>query len=258
VITATHVAVGKEKHMFKRFLPIAGVCGVLSIVLAGTAAAGGGGGYGGPGHLRFSDTTAYATFSDTNSGYSTSVYLDRGQLSFKPKRTSGGPVVQKNGTVLNVNEYSATASEYGCWVIPDSAFVVAGDLSSASVNVHATADMQCPGGFVSGATGGKPGLQSSIGYGGGGGVPPTQITDIVVSLAWTGNGGLWKNTNSGTSKCGSYKATFHSTFDYEYAAATGTIGDQSGSSDPFGQIGQSSQDSNSNSIPSGACNPFGF
>jgi hypothetical protein len=243
--------------MFKRFLPIAGVFGLLSVVLAGTAAAGGGG-YGGPGHLRFSDTAATANFDDPYSGgYSTSVYLDRGQLSFKTKRTPGAPVVQKTGTVLNVSDYSASTSEYGCWIIPDSAFIVAGDLSSASVNVRATADMQCPGYFVSGATGGKPGLQSSIGYGGGG-EPPTLITDIVVNLSWAGNGALWKNSNSGSSKCGSYTANFHSTFDYEYATATGTVGDVSGSSDPFAQLGQNTQDSNSNSVPSGACNPFGF
>ena len=118
--------------MIKRFLPIAGVCGLLSVVLAGTAAAGGGG-YGGPGHFRFSDTTAYANFGDPSAAYSTSVYLDRGQLSFKAKRAPGAPVIQKFGTVLNVSEYSGTTSEYGCWIIPDSAFVVASDLSAASV-----------------------------------------------------------------------------------------------------------------------------
>jgi hypothetical protein len=244
--------------MIKRLLPIAGVFGLLSVVLAGTAAAGGGG-YGGPGHFRFSDTSATANFGDPYSGgYSTSVYLDRGQLSFKTKRTPGAPVIQKFGTVLNVSEYSATTSEYGCWIIPDSAFVVASNLSSATVNVHATADMQCPGYFVSGATGGKPGLQSAIGYGGGGGEPPTAITDIVVNLTWAGNGALWKNSNSGTSKCGSYTATFQGTFDYEYATATGTVGDVSGSSDPFAQVANNTQDSNSNSVPSSACNPFGF
>jgi len=246
--------------MIKRFLPIAGVCGLLSVALAGTAAAGGGGGYGGPGHFQFSDTTAYATFGDPSSGdYLTGIYVDRGQLSFKHKRTPGAPVVEKNGTLLSVNEYSATTSEYGCWVIPDSAFVVANDLSSASVNVHATADMVCPGFYVGSATGGKPGLQSSIGYGGaGGGEPPTLITDTVVNLTWTGSGDLWKNSNSGISKCGSYTASFHGTFDYEYSTATGTVGDQTGSSDPFAQVGRNTQDSNAASTPSGACNPFGF
>jgi hypothetical protein len=142
--------------------------------------------------------------------------------------------------------------------MPDSAFVVAGDLSSASVNVHATADMQCPGFFVGGATGGKPGLQSSIGYGGGGGQPPTVITDIVVSVAWTGNGAIWKNSNTGISKCGSYTANFQGTFDYEFATATGAIGDVTGPADPFAQVGRSTQHSNANTSPSGACNPFGF
>src|SRR5205823_3383869 len=173
--------------MIKRFLPIAGLCGLLSVALAGTAAAGGGGGYGGPGHFQFSDTTAYATFGDPSSGdYLTGIY-------------------------------------------------------------------------VGSATGGKPGLQSSIGYGGGGGgEPPTLITDIVVNMTWTGSGALWKNSNSGTSKCGSYTASFHGTFDYEYSTATGTVGDVTGSSDPFAQVGRNTQDSNAASTPSGACNPFGF
>jgi len=251
--------VAKETRHDQARSPDRGSFGLLSVALAGTAAAGGGGGYGGPGHFQFSDTTAYATFGDPSGDYSTGVYLDRGQLSFKLKRTPGAPVVEKNGTLLSVNEYSATTSEYGCWVIPDSAFVVANDLSSASVNVHATADMVCPGFYVGSATGGKPGLQSSIGYGGGGGgEPPTLITDTVVNLTWTGSGGLWKNSNSGISKCGSYSANFHGTFDYEYATATGTVGDVTGASDRFAQVGRNTQDNNATSTPSGACNPFGF
>src|SRR5256885_5463575 len=190
--------------MIKRFLPIAGLCGLLSVALAGTAAAGGGGGYGGPGHFQFSDTTAYATFGDPSSGdYLTGIYVDRGQLSFKLKRTPGAPVVEKPGTLLSVNEYSATTSEYGCWVIPDSAFVVANDLSSASVNVHATADMVCPGFYVGSATGGKPGLQSSIGYGGGGGgEAPTPITHILGHMNREGTRAPWEKSKSRTHQGG--------------------------------------------------------
>jgi hypothetical protein len=244
--------------MFKRILPAAGAVGLLSVALAGTALAGGEGGYGRPGHFQFSDTSANASFSEpSGDSYASNVYVDRGQLSFKLKRTPGAPVREKSGTVMIVNEYSATTAQYGCWVIPDSAFTVARDLSSARVSVHATADMQCPGVLVGSATGGKPGLQSSIGYGGGG-QPPTAITDITVNLAWTGNGALWKNSSSGTSKCGSFTANFHSTFDYEYATATGSIGDVSGVSDPFSQVGRNTLDTNSSSTPSAACNPFGF
>src|SRR2546421_1290096 len=65
----------KEEQMIKRFLPIAGVCGLLSVALAGTAAAGGGGGYGGPGPFQFSDTPAHATFCGPDlGGHLTKVY----------------------------------------------------------------------------------------------------------------------------------------------------------------------------------------
>jgi hypothetical protein len=246
--------------MFKRLLPVAGILGLLSIALAGSAAAGGGGGYGGPGLFKFVDSSAYANFTDPLTGNSyTSAYVDRGAQSFKLKRTPGAPVVEVYGTVLNVIEQSDTSFGYGCWIIPDSAFVIAADQSSASVNVHATSTMQCPGFLVSGTTGGKPGLQSAIGYGGGGpGGPPNQITDIVVNLTWTGSGAAWSNVGSNVSHCQSFTATYQSHFDYEFATATGTLGSLTGTSDPFAEVSHSTFMSNSNSTPSSACNPFGF
>jgi hypothetical protein len=109
----------------------------------------------------------------------------------------------------------------------------------------------------SSATGGKPGLESSIGYGGGGG-QPNLLTDIVVNLSWSGNGALWNNSNSGSSHCQSYNATFHGSFDYEYSTASGSVGDLTGQSDPLAQVGRSSQTSNANTMTSAACNPYGF
>lgn len=239
--------------MFKRLLPVAGILGLLTVVMAGSAAAGGGGGYGAPGLFKFTDWSANANATDPTTGnFYSSVYVDRGTQSFKLKHTPGAPVVEKPGTVLNVSEQSA----YGCWIIPDSAFVVASDLSGATLNVHATPDMQCPGFFVGSATGGKPGLQSALGFGGGG-PPPTPITDIVVNLAWTGSGALWTNRNSGSSKCLGYVATFRSTFDYEYSTATGTLGD-SAVTDPLAQVAHSTQTNNANITVPAACNPFGF
>lgn len=244
--------------MVKRLLPVVGILGLLSVVLAGSAAAGGSGGYGVPGKFTFTDWSANANFYDpSGANYSSSVYVDRGTQSFKQKHTPGAPVVELPGTILSVNEQSATTQEYGCWIIPDSAFVIASDLSSASVNVHATADMQCPGFYVSGATGGKPQLQSAIGYGGGG-PPPTRITDIIVNLTWTGSGAAWNNKNSGSSKCQGYSLTFRGTFDYEYSTATGTVGDLSASSDPLAQVAHNTQTTNQNGMPSAACNPYGF
>jgi hypothetical protein len=238
--------------MFKRLLPIAGIVGLLTIALAGSAAAGGGGGYGGPGLFKFSDWSANANLTDPSGNSYGSVYVDRGMQSFKLKHTPGAPVIERPGTVLNVYETSG----YGCWIIPDSAFVAATDLSGATLNIHATPGMVCPGFYVASATGGKPGLQSALGFGGGG-PPPNQITDIAVNLTWTGSGALWTNTNSGNSKCMDYVATFHGSFDYEFATATGTVGDET-VSDPLAQVAHSTQTSNANISVPAACNPYGF
>ncbi|MDQ6709943.1 MAG: hypothetical protein M3Z11_05235, partial [Candidatus Dormibacteraeota bacterium] len=100
----------------------------------------------------------------------------------------------------------------------------------------------------------KPQLQSSIGYGGGG-PPPTQITDIIVNLTWTGSGAAWNNKNSGSSKCKGYSLTFHGTFDYEYSTAIGTVGDLSASSDPLAQVAHNTQTTNQNGMPSDRLEP---
>jgi hypothetical protein len=242
--------------MFKRLLPVAGLGGLLTVALAATAAAGGGG-YAEPGHYQFNDTTAYASLSDA-SGDSVSVYVDRGQHSFKAARTPGAPVSELSGTMLSVNRYVAGSFGYGCWIIPDSAFTVAGNLSSARLTVHATPDMPCPGDPVGGASGGKPGLQSVIGYGGGGGEPPTEITDIVLNVTWIGNGALWTNSNSGMSHCGSYSSNFHTTFSYEYGTASGSVDNLTGLSDALASVAHGVQTSDSTTTPSGACNPLGF
>lgn len=245
--------------MFKRLLPVAGVLGAMSIALAGSAAAGGGGGYGGPGKFTFTDTNAYASLSDSTGAYS-SVFVDRGYQSFKQKRTPGAPVVEVYGTVLNVNESMPDGSfSFGCWLIPASAFTVASNLSSATLSVNATSDMQCPGFYVGGATGGKPGLQSSIGFGGGGGGGgPAILTAINANVSWSGTGAVWSQTNNGSSHCQNYNETNQASIDYDFATATSSSGDLAGQSDPFAQLSASTQTANSNTIPSAACNPFGF
>lgn len=245
--------------MFKRLLPAAGVLGLMSIALAGSAAAGGGGGYGGPGRFTFDDTSAYANLTNSTGAYS-SVYVDRGYQSFKQKRTPGAPVVEVYGTVLTVNVSMPDGTfSYGCWMIPASALTVASNLSSATLSVNATPDMQCPGLYVGGATGGKPGLQSSIGFGGGGGGGgPAILAAINANVAWSGTSAVWSQTNNGISHCQNYNATYQASSDYDFASATSSSGDLAGQSDPFAQLSTSTQTSNSNTTPSAACNPFGF
>ncbi|HKV32464.1 MAG TPA: hypothetical protein VJT14_15780 [Candidatus Dormibacteraeota bacterium] len=247
--------------MIKRVLTVGGVFGLISIALAATAIAGGGGGGCGPGKCTFSDWTATANFTPAAGGeYSNvSVYVDRGKQTFRPKKGTGTPFTQE-GTILQVNESKADGTfAFGCWMLKDSSkFVVASDLSSASITYSATADEVCGGIPVGKAAGARPGLQSVIAMGGPGPGPGTQLTTVSVSVTWTGNGALWQNSNSGSSRCESYHATFKGTFDYEYAPATGTVDDLTGTSDPYSQIGHNTQVNTSNGIPSGACNPPGF
>jgi hypothetical protein len=243
--------------MFKRLIPIAGALGLLTVLLASSASAGGGGGYGGPGSFTFTDWSANANFVDSSGNYYSSVYVDRGQQSFKLRHTPGAPVVEQYGTVLQVNEQTTNGSEFGCWIIPPTAFVVASGLSSASLNIHATADMQCKGYYVGGATGGKPGLQTSLGYGGGG-PGPNVITDITINLAWTGTGAIWTNTGSNVSHCQTFTGTSQNSYDYEFAVAKGSVGDLTAANDPLAQVAHNQYRTTSNSVPSAACNPYGF
>jgi hypothetical protein len=237
--------------MFKRILPVAGIIGLLAIALAGSAAAGPIG-FGQPGLFKFTDWQANATLVDPITGniYG-GLFVDRGMQSFKAKHTPGAPVIEQAGTVLVVKELAG----FGCWMIPDSAFVIANNLSGATLNIHATADMQCPGSFVGSATGGKPALQNTLAIGVDD--PPAQVTDIVVNLNWIGSGALWSNGNSSTSKCLDYIATFHSSSDYEFSTATGSVGGQA-VTDPLAQVAHSTQTGNANITVPAACNPFGF
>jgi len=233
-------------QMVKRFFPTAGVIALISIALAGTATAGPGG-FGNGGRFTFNDLSANANFVDSDGFFIGFVNVDRGAQSF---RLRGGGVMEFNATVLNVG----TPAGNGCWIIPDSAFAVAGDLSSASVNLTADAGMACPGLPVSGAAGGRPGLQSVIGFGPGGG----GLTSVTVDMHWTGSGGLWENHSSGTSRCGSYNNANQGTFDFEFAPASGSIDVMGSVSDPFAQIGHATMNDTANGTASGACNPLGF
>ena len=236
--------------MLKRLLPIAGIIGLLTIALAGSASAGPPG-FGGPGLFKFTDWQASAALIDPATGnFNGGLFVDRGMQSFKAKHTPGAPVVEEPGTVLFIKGQSG----FGCWMIPDSAFVIANNLSRATLNIHATADMQCPGALVGSATGGKPALQNTLGVSVDG---PPQFTDIVVDLTWTGSGALWSNASSSTSKCLNYIATFHNSYDYEFSTATGSVGGMN-VSDPLAQVAHSTQTGNANIAIPAACNPFGF
>jgi hypothetical protein len=242
--------------MFKRVLAVGGGLGLLTVFLASSAAAGGGCGFGGPGRCTLTDSNASANLSDSTGDF-VGIYVDHGYQSFKQSRTPGAPVIEQFGTVLSVYESLADGTfANGCWVIPDSSFAVGSDLSTATLNVSATPDMQCQGYYIGAAAGGKPGRQTSLGFGGGGG--GYTLTSVVANVSWTGNGAKWTDLSSGSAHCQSYASSTQGSFESEYGSASGVVDALNGLLDPLAQVATQHYSVQSNSTPSGLCNPFGF
>jgi hypothetical protein len=99
----------------------------------------------------------------------------------------------------------------GCWIINDGDFVVASDLSSASLSTTVPAQSNCPGvpfalssaNVISGKGGGD---------GGGGGAPTT------LNLTWTYKGVVGHLQDNGQYMCGSFQTI--AGLDQDQASAT--------------------------------------
>ncbi|HLZ96135.1 MAG TPA: hypothetical protein VKT20_12465 [Candidatus Dormibacteraeota bacterium] len=175
-----------------RRLVLSGVVAALTAFALGGAvlAAGGGGGFGSPGTTKFQDVSASAELSDGN-GTFLFLYVDRGMQTFKLRGVSGAPVMYGPETVLNYfGESPVGGFTYfsGCFVIPDSAFSVASNLSTATLAVDPSIETPCPGFLIPADAGGRPGLSGpapDAGGGGGGGGE-----GITANLTWTSNGAV--------------------------------------------------------------------
>jgi hypothetical protein len=199
----------------RKTLFISASVAALVLVAAGGAAMAAGG-FGAPGTTKFRDVDAGASVYDS-AGTQLFISVDRGIQTFKLRGVSGPPVMVGPETVLNWSGFTAEGSFVGgCVVIPDSAFVVAGNLSSATLKVDPSMETQCAGFHVPAGAGGRPGLSSIVpnagGGGGGGGAT------ITANLTWTSNGAVMESTFVSSSKCqgalahtvGSSSSTFSS------------------------------------------------
>ena len=243
----------------KRLIPVAGLLAGLCVVLGGSAAAGGGG-WGAPGKYTYNDSSAYTFLSDESQANYAWVMVDRGLLTFKMKRTPGAPVVQEYGTVLQVSLQSNSAGSYewGCWVIPDSAFTMAKNLSTARVNVQATPDQVCPGYFVGATAGARPGLQGPVADGGGGGGWGGTLSSVTVDVSWTSNGGVWQSQTTQNSHCQTYSTSGQGSDSYAFSTASGTVSPIDGTlTDPYAQLVQASFGGNASGTLSSACGGWG-
>jgi len=215
-----------------RLLPIAGLTGLVSIALASSAVAGYGGWPPAPGNYRQTDVSAYASLygpattvtppgkGGGGGGGSDFAYVsvDRG---LKPK--SGTRLAQQSGTMLTLFGFTAGGGyTWGCWMIADTDFVVASDLSSASLSTTVPAASNCPGApmnvsAVNGVT-----AKGGDGGGGGGGSPTT------LSILWTYKGVVSHSHDNGVQSCGSFQTTAHYDNDHATAGAQGTISGATG------------------------------
>lgn len=191
------------------------------LALGGAVLAAGGGGFGTPGTTTYSDVSASADLSDSTGSY-LFLYVDRGAQTFKLRGVSGPPVVTGPETVLNYYGSSPDGSFFtGCYVIPDSSFSVAANLSTASLVVDPTVETPCPGVLLSPDAGGRPGLGGlapDAGGGGGGFGQP-----ITANLTWTSNGAVSSFTFDNTSHCQTSVAHATGSSQNTFASVSGTV-----------------------------------
>ena len=185
------------------------VSAIAAMTLAAVAA---GGGFGqGPGHFTFSDLNANVSTFNPADQSSTFASVDRSLFMFRP--TGGGGLQTANMTVMSVGHFvpnpadpsNPLVNQFGCFVIPDSDFVVSADLQSASLNATVDASNFCPG-FLAPVSGAAP--QKGGGGGGGGFTFP-----LTVTITWTGTGLVGSSANQGTFTCGTFHTTTHSNMD---------------------------------------------
>lgn len=213
---------------FRLLLSTAVAMGTLVIAGAAVLAAGGGG-FGQPGTTTFKDLSASADLTDST-GTFLFLSVDRGVQTFKLRGVTGPPVMTGPETVLNYSAGSPFgAYTSGCFIIPDSSFKVAGDLSTATLVVDPSVETPCPGTLLAPDAGGRPGLagvspEAGGGGGGGGGGQP-----ITANLTWTSNGAVTNFDVVTNSRC--QNAVAHSV-----GHSTNTFASVGGSVSPLADI----------------------
>jgi len=246
--------------MNKRLLPVLGITGLFSIALAGSAAAGGGGWPPAPGTYRTMDISAGADLVGPSTivcyppkgcfpqpSAFASVTVDRGLHAFKPR--GDAPLVQQSGTMLNLFLYTTSGTFVsGCWIVADSAFTVAKDLSSASLSTTVPGESNCPGTPLAVSSTNVVTGKGGSG-GGGGGTGP-----ITLNLTWTYKGVVAHARDDGMLTCASFTTVAGQDLDHATALSQGQISAATGTlTSEFASIDQSSSNQVVKGTPVDAC-----
>jgi hypothetical protein len=186
------------------------------IVCAITSTAAFAAGFLGPGHFstEFADASGL-WFPDRVSPTFVQVSVDRNEFVFRPTQNAGGSSLMQHATILLV-QFKGNTFGFGCFIIPDSAFVVGSDTQSASVSVTITdPNTACPGFAVplGSLASGKPGGGPPPG----GGIP----LPLTVTATWSGNGATALTNSASQFSCGGMSVEDH--FKVSSAQATSTV-----------------------------------
>jgi hypothetical protein len=219
--------------LMRKSIFLASTVAAVAMAAAGGAALAAGGGFGSPGTTTFHDVFANTQLSDS-SGNLLFISVDRGIQTFKARHTAGPPVMVGPETVLNYSGNAPDGTFFGgCFVIPDSAFVVGGSLATASLNVDPSIETPCPGFLIPAGAGGRPGIGGVVpdaGGGGGGGTP------LTANLVWTSNGAVTVFNGTTDSRCQQANARTVFSSSNTFASVSGSAAGLVGLTSQFSQI----------------------
>jgi hypothetical protein len=236
--------------MHKRFV-FSAVVSAVSVVAMGGAGLAAGGGFGGPGTIKFHDQSAQAQLTDSN-GTFMFISVDRGMQTYKLRGVNGPPVMVGPETVLSYFSSDALGNSLnGCFVIPDSSFTVASNLSNATLNVDPSVETPCPGFLIPAGAGGRPGLSGVVpdaGGGGGGGLTP-----ITANIVWTLNGAVTSFSNTTNTRCQGTVAHSNGSSTSTFASVSGTVSPLTNFTAQFATIGDFTNTAVTTGFFSSAC-----
>ncbi len=195
---------------------VAGTGGALVIAIV-TVVGANAAGFLGAGHFSINQADASGFWTTDPTGqFGVNVFVSRSTFLFRPR--GGGAPFTQHATVVNLEAFEPTFNGFGCFVIPDSQFVISNDLQTTTLNTTLTADESCPGSATPMASVGK-----AAPFAGGGGPPPGLPLPIGVHITWIGPGSAFVMTNAGQVHCSGVTSTSQENGAFSQATGSGSL-----------------------------------
>ena len=199
--------------MIKRFLPLAGVCAAMTILMGGAASAAGGDSGGSPyapGTYHIDSSRALASFFPPQGG-GVDVMVGQGTFVLSPR--GGSQVTLVTGTVLTLDLMGPSGDwSYGCFMIPSRDFILDPSLHSAHLTTALPETSNCGEGTlmtIDHRVLHRPGDPSRGG--------------ATIDVMWTWQGVVSTNQQTSQSRCGTYHNDTRDTDTLALTTATASI-----------------------------------